>query len=391
MRVLKIVSSEWRNESRDKRELSVCEELGMETAVLAKGNPGDRLRKDEVSGFQVYRESTRPLGTDPHLNPLNRVISLFTWAGQARKLAPDIISGHDLIGLLIGWMSNVGHKKKAKLVYDSHEFELGRNSNRGKLATWCVGKLERFLMKRCAFSMMVNDSIADEVQKIHRLKERPVVVRNIAPYWELDPERTAAARKELLDSFSQLPENPFLIMHHGAVTTDRGIEEMIELVSRLPHIVAVILGNPATIEYLDGLKRQCREKGVEGRMIFHPAVPVEILRHYVSAADLSVDAGSMRCVSYRFSLPNKFFESIQSETPLVFNQYPDTTKIMEHYQLGIVANTSDPDTLETAVERMRTDKKYYAACKEHLKLAKKELCWENEKEVLKCAYRNIMA
>ena len=41
-------------------------------------------------------------------------------------------------------------------------------------------------MRRCAFSIMVNDSIADEVQKIHALKQRPVVIRSTPYCWELD-------------------------------------------------------------------------------------------------------------------------------------------------------------------------------------------------------------
>lgn len=62
--------------------------------------------------------------------------------------------------------------------------------------------LERFLIKRCAFSIMVNDSIADEVQKIHKLKQRPIVVRSTPEKWTVDPEETKKKRRELLDRFT---------------------------------------------------------------------------------------------------------------------------------------------------------------------------------------------
>lgn len=42
------------------------------------------------------------------------------------------------------------------------------------------------------------------------------------------------------------------------------------------------------------------------------------------------------------------------------------------------------------VERMRTDKAFYAQCKENLKIAKCDLCWEKEKEVLKEAYQKVI-
>ena len=48
--VLKICASEWKNASRDKRELSVYKEMGTDVAVLAKGNVDDAGRLDEVDG-----------------------------------------------------------------------------------------------------------------------------------------------------------------------------------------------------------------------------------------------------------------------------------------------------------------------------------------------------
>ena len=39
---------------------------------------------------------------------------------------------------------------------------------------------------------------------------------------------------------------------------------------------------------------------------------------------------------------------------------------------------------------MRTDRDFYAQCKENLKKAKEDLCWEKEKVVLQEAYRRAM-
>ena len=40
---------------------------------------------------------------------------------------------------------------------------------------------------------------------------------------------------------------------------------------------------------------------------------------------------------------------------------------------------------------MRDDREFYAACKENLKRAKEELCWEREKTALEEAYRRILS
>ena len=140
-RVLKICWSSWQNESRDKRELSACRELGLDSMVMTEGDHSDWFRQDEVAGFPVCRFSTRPskkLVPSKRLVPyrVDRFVSVFTWAWCARKLKPMAISGHDIRGLAIGWLSTIGLPKERKpvLIYDSHEFELGRNAKRSNVS-----------------------------------------------------------------------------------------------------------------------------------------------------------------------------------------------------------------------------------------------------------------
>lgn len=387
MKVAKLCINTWAYASRDKRELSACRELGAEVEVFAKGEHTGE--KDMVDGFEVTRISTRPLG-ERVPNGINRAISVFTWASFMRRQKDiDVISGYDLIALFIAWLSNIGKRKKATLVYDSHEFELGRARQRGALTTWCIARLECFLMKRCAFSIMVNDDIADEVQRIHGLKERPIVVRNIPQYWELDAARTARVRWEFLTELGRT-EPSFIVMYHGGIMEDRGIEQMLEAVAQLPQdVAAVVLGNAQT-SYPDQLHALCKKLGIEDRVLFHPAVSYEELRHYVSASDVGLVTVLATYPSYYMMLPNKFFENIQSMNPVIVSDFPTIGRIVDRYGIGLRVDPADPKAIAAAILRMRDDREYYADCKEHLKKAKEELCWEREKEVLMTAYREIL-
>ena len=386
--VLKICIFPWQSESRDKRELSACRELGLTPLVMAKGDEKDWYREDEVSGFRVLRFSTRPLGRKI-LDPVNWVATMVSWAWCARKLKPAVISGHDIVALTIGWMSAVGMspKKKPKLVYDSHEFELGRNAKRSKLQLFCLKQLERFLMNRCAFSIMVNDAIADEVQKIHGLKERPIVVRSTPNRWTVDPEVCRNTRQALLSAM-QSPEE-MLLMYHGGVMRGRGVEMLLQEVQKNPKVCAVILGNGEQ-GYMAELKAIADNLGVSDRVLFHPAVPLEDLWKYVGAADVGMVTVPAVARSYYYMLPNKFFENIQSETPVICSNFPAVAPIVNQYGIGL---TCDPEKLEEihlCVEKMRTDKAFYAQCKENLKKAKEDLCWEKERVILQEAYRRVM-
>ena len=89
MKVLKICIGTWENASHDKRELSVCRELGADTEVVAKGD--ESHPEGLVEGFYVNRLSARPLKHAPVA--LNRMISIFTWAAYIRKRKDaDILS-----------------------------------------------------------------------------------------------------------------------------------------------------------------------------------------------------------------------------------------------------------------------------------------------------------
>ena len=199
--LVKICINKWENASRDKKELAVCRDLGADIKVVAKGNSDDSGRVEMVEGYEVHRISTRPVKWLP--SSLNRIISILTWAKYVRDMHADIISGHDITGLTIAWFSNIllPKNKKAKLVYDSHEFEIGINIKRNRFQIFMIALWERYLIGKSEFMIVVNDSIADEVVKIHKLKKRPIVVRNIPSNWTIDEEECKKVREQFLADF----------------------------------------------------------------------------------------------------------------------------------------------------------------------------------------------
>lgn len=204
-KVLKICWGPWENASRDKRELSVYREQGYDVVVMASGNREDRGRADIVESFPVMRYGVEPLGPKVPVK-INQVLSLLMWGRYARDFSPDIISGHDFTGWIVGWMANMFHRKKPIFIYDAHEFELGRNAKRGKVRTIIIQNIERFIIHHSAFTIMVNDSIADEVKKVYKLKERPVVVRSTPNYWNIDINVCEEKHKEFLEIFNNASE-----------------------------------------------------------------------------------------------------------------------------------------------------------------------------------------
>lgn len=389
MLVLKISLNEWKNASRDQRELLLCREMGADVKVVAKGSGnGKDAFIDDVNGFEVHRLSTRPFQYLPVA--VNRILAVFKWAAYVRKLRPEIISGHDLDGLTIGWLSGFFLKssQKPKLVYDSHEFEAGRNTKRSKFQTKMIIYWERFMIKRSDFMIVVNESIANEVVKLHKLQKRPVVVRNIPPKWEIDRKVCAEVRKQMLNEFSESMDL-FIVMYHGGVAPGRGIESIVELLRLNSHIAGVILGDGEK-SYIESLYFKAEEYGVQQRILFYPAVKNEDLWRFAGAVDAELILAPAVCLNHFYSLPNKFFESIQSETLVVCPFYPAMKDLVDRYGVGVTCDPENITEINECIERLRTDKGLYKELEQNVRRTKKELCWELERKKLIEAYRGII-
>ncbi|MBR5937464.1 MAG: glycosyltransferase [Clostridiales bacterium] len=400
--VLKICWGYWENASRDKRELSAYREAGYETIVMAAGNSKDCGRLGSIDGFPVYFYSLKPFGDNCPIR-INQIISLLKWSRYAKRFKPDVISGHDFTGWMIGWMSVMFRHKKPEFIYDSHEFEIGRNTKRSKLRSSIIQKIERFILGKSKFSIVVNESIADEIQRAYKLSQRPIVIRNMPNYWDIDNSVCREVRVSFLKQInknleteydgkkkdgSEIGKNEvtpdFLVMYHGAIVPDRGIESLLSVVSRNPNISALVLGNGQE-KYRDHLFGIVKELDIEKRVIFHEAVPLKELWKYLGAVDLSYSMIVGHSQSYFLSLPNKFFESIQSLTPIIASNFPEMTRVVDSYEIGLVCDPEDVEAINACVEKFRADKEFYDKCKQNLKIAKEELCWEKESVKLKDA------
>lgn len=387
-RVVKICCGKWLHESRDMRELSVYSELGAEVLVMARGESGDLFKEETINNFRVFKFSS-VFFKNKSLHLLNGLVMIFKWSFYARSLHADIISCHDIFALLIGWLSTVfiPKGKKPKLIYDSHEFEIGRNANRGKFKTWFIIHLERFLIKRCVFTIVVCDSIADEIQKVHNLANRPLVVRSTPERWELDLSVCYHNREKLRNYFAGKAD--FFIMYHGILCCGRGLDLLFSVVEREKGLGLILMGKISDEEEIQRLLKIAKEKKFIDRILIIPPVSQKEIWKYAGAVDLEMMLIQPIVKSYYFALPNKFFESVQSLTPIIASDLPEMKALIDKYQIGLTCDVNDIGSIVKAIERMRTDKDFYSACKKNLELAKNELCWENEKAALMEAFRKI--
>lgn len=383
---VKFLLSEFKNDSRNMREMDAVSSIYDEIIVICPQKNKDYVNTThyKVNTYNHY------LSKNKFFRFFQIVYSVFFKIPRIiLKENPHTMSCQDLFALFIAWWSNLFKIKKIKLVYDSHELEIARNTNgkRGKLAKLLIIKLEKFLMRRASFSIFACDSAALEVYNIHKLKTMPLVVRNIPYKWSIDKNKCETNRSMILKRYS-VPVDSFVCLYHGIIGYGRGIENLINAISLTENTVLVIMGM-GDEKYIRQIKDMISNISPD-KIFIIPAVDVSLLHEYVCIADVGMVTIQAVTLSYYYMLPNKFFENIQSENPIICSNFPEVSNIIEKYDIGITVDPTNVIDIANAIKKLQNDKKLYDKYKNNLINAKEILCWENERIILINEYSKLI-
>lgn len=280
----------------------------------------------------------------------------------------DGIIANDLDTLLaVGLVSSL---KRTPFVYDSHEFFTGVPEVQDRptvVKTWKW--IERMYYHRAAVRITVNESIARLLANAYG-GEEPGVVRNIG--------KRPDSVEELSRQDLGLPDDAFIFINQGAgINVDRGMEEALEAIAPLEGAVLLIVGNGDAVP---GLKRQVVDLGIEKKVIFVDKVPYARLLSYTRVANVGLSLDKPTSINYMYSLPNKLFDYLHSDIPVLTSQVVEVKRIVETFEVGLTVNSSSVEALREGMQRMMN-----APSDQYNKgiaRAKAELNWPQERKVL---------
>ncbi|MBM65891.1 MAG: hypothetical protein CMH55_06635 [Myxococcales bacterium] len=305
-------------------------------------------------------------------------------ARKAISLRPTLILSHDLNTLLAGVI--VKRMCEVPLVYDSHELYLERNiGNRSRsIDRFFWSRVERRCMKRVDLAFSVAQGICDWLAERY---DHPDVrlIRNVQPF---EPPSTPSERwqREL-----GIPEGTPIGIYAGAITINRGIEQLIDSAAHLKHMAYVIMGYAFQEAYLEGLTTRARELGVlNERVFFKDAVPMDQVIAVVASARVSVVPTQNVCLSYFFEASNKIFHSLMAGVPVAMSDHAEKRMIADNYKVGVLFDETDPAGIARAVEGFVMDEDVHAKAAANCLEAAKELNWEHEEFRYRQAMKGLL-
>lgn len=316
------------------------------------------------------------------LAPINRYFCLLYFYQKnytaTAKEKFDIYHAHDLNTLPIAYLA--ARRNNAKLVYDSHELYVERNTLKpsSKFWKWVVGKIEGFLVNRTDAVFTVNESLALELSKRYKIRT-PGVVMNTPALFEKS-KASNLGNNHLRTKFS-LPKHVRLLIYVGGITFNRGLEELIESLKYLPDCFLIYMGY-GNEQYKQSLLNLARHLGLADRLSFFGPVPSHQVIYYTACADLGVAPIANACLSYYYCSPNKLFEYMNAGIPVIASDFPELRKIVLGHEIGLTFDPSDPKDIAGAARAILNNPEAMDKMHKNSLKASKLYNWENESEKL---------
>lgn len=319
--------------------------------------------------FKVKRAKTVSSGP----KDFKRIINLWPLYLAVWRESPDIFHAHDLPGLLCAWLPAAAKGKI--LIYDSHELWSDITLfGLWKIFRWPFRILENILMPKVTAIITVNESITQILKK--RYHKPTIAVYN---YTDVSQKKTTKS-KTIIE-----PTGKKIILYIGALQPGRGLDKIIESAQYLDDSVQILLigYGPERAK----LAQTIKDKKLKNKVKLLPALPHDQIINIIKKAHLGLCLIENVSLSYYYSTPNKLFQYIAAEVPILASNFPEQEKIVLENQAGEVVDPSNPRQIAQKISFMLQPRQQ-AFYRRHLKnLAQKKYNWAIEAEKLVSAYK----
>ena len=281
----------------------------------------------------------------------------------------DILLSNDLDTLFPNYL--ISKIQNKKIVYDSHELftEVPELINRPKIQKIWL-KLEKWIVPKLKNTYTVCQSIADYYNKKYKTKFK--VIRNL-------PKENIYIKQRIGNTTLRK-----IILYQGAVNIGRGLELMINTMEYLDNHIFIIFGDG---DILKDLKDIVKTKKLEDKVSFKGKVEPKLLNKVTPKADLGISIEEDLGLNYRYALPNKIFDYIHANVPILVSDLPEMKQIVMDYEVGEIVENRNPEKLAIQIEKLLNSD--LTQIKKNLEKATKKLQWKNEEKVLQNIFNNL--
>jgi glycosyltransferase involved in cell wall biosynthesis len=263
-------------------------------------------------------------------------------------------------------------------VHDIHEYVAGLDTGEGNDYQAVALRHEQRYLRMPSALLTVSSPLAEVLQRRYGLPSPPTVVLN-APLGKGAVE----SRSDLRGELGLSAETP-LVVFVGNANTLRGCDTMLEALTHLEDVhLAFVSQSPFATE----LKQNSVGMGVSSRFHLLPYVPSNEVPSFIRSADLGIH-GLIHYPNGEVALPNKLFEYLQADLPVVVSDVAAMKTFVEEEKVGEVYAAGDAASCTSAIRKALEEReRLRSAITDELK---GKYSWERQAEAILPIYAELI-
>jgi glycosyltransferase involved in cell wall biosynthesis len=283
---------------------------------------------------------------------------------RAISIIPRVIVCHDIYALAAG--VKIKRLYQCPIIYDSHELWPEANLEAKHWEKKVTAYIERKLIQYADTVVTVTPQIARHLEYLYGING-VIVAPNAEPFNHSVPRAG--------DNPLSLP---IKFLFQGNVSVGRGIEEFLDLWSRLEDDRAILILRAPQNDYHRYLQSRFRGEIKAGRIVISPSVAESDLIPVASLADVGVIPYGGPSLNHIFACPNKLSQYMHAGLAIFCNQDMEfVCNMVRRYECGLTYNANEPEIVISAVQSLINAPQHLQSMKNNAyKAARSEFNWE---------------
>ena len=264
---------------------------------------------------------------------------------NARALAPRADLAHGMAYMGIPIALDQGRRQHIPVIYDARDIYLEARTlakSRG-ITRYLAARSELGWAKRATRVITVNDAYANVMAERLRV-ERPLVVMNCS--YRSTPAEPRERRFH--EKFGLDPARK-IVLYHGGLFPERGVEELLEAMPAIPGATLVLMGY-GVLE--PEFRQRASQPDLADRVCMMGAVDPSELVAWVACADVVAMPIQASTLNHRLTTPNKLFEAMAAGVPSVVSDLEGMAAIVRETGCGLLVDPTDVLAIGNAIREV---------------------------------------